>query len=163
MSTTIHLSPIRQKVLERLMDNPGQRFERAKGAMEQLASEFQWKDTSVAQALVDLAKMGLVRKERRGRQVSYFYEDSETHQPPSAMAAVSGTRTIVYFKDIDGQFMASVTSLPGCFTKGSTLEEVRRKIRDMARGYMASSQYNGSAIPQELAAESVALTDLEST
>ena len=161
--SAIHLSPIREKVLERLRDNPGERFERAQGAMEQLASEFKWKDTSVAQALVDLAKMGLVHKERRGRRVFYFFEDSATSPPQSPIAALSGTRTIVYFKDIDGQIMASVTSLPGCFTKGSTLEVARRKIRDMARGYMASSHYNGGAIPQELATESVALTDLEST
>ena len=55
MTTSMHLSPIKDKVLERLRDNPGIRFERARGEMEQLAIEFEWKETSVAQALVDLA------------------------------------------------------------------------------------------------------------
>ena len=59
-TTSMHLSPIKDKVLERLRDNPGMRFERARGEMEQLAIEFEWKETSVAQALVDLAKMGLI-------------------------------------------------------------------------------------------------------
>ena len=161
MSTSIHLSPIKEKVLELLKVSPGQRFERARGDMEQLAAEFEWKDTSVAQALVDLAKMGLIKKERRGRRVFYFFEDSPTSPTQALAEALSGKRTIVYFKDLDGQITASVPSLPGCSTKGSTLEEASRKIRDMALGYQAYSQHNGGAIPQELATESVTLTEHE--
>ena len=161
MANSIHLSPIREKVLGLLKDNPGQRFERARGDMEQLAAEFEWKDTSVAQALVDLAKMELIKKERRGRRVFYFFEDSPTSPTQALAEALSGKRTIVYFKDLDGQITASVPSLPGCSTKGSTLEEASRKIRDMALGYQAYSQHNGGAIPQELATESVTLTEYE--
>ena len=161
MSTSIHLSPIKEKVLELLKVSPGQRFERARGDMEQLAAEFEWKDTSVAQALVDLAKMGLIKKERRGRRVFYFFEDSPTSPTRALAEALSGKRTIIYFKDLDGQITASVPSLPGCSTKGSTLEEASRKIRDMALGYLAYSQHNGSAIPQEFATESVTLTEYE--
>ena len=157
----IHLSPIRAKVLKQLQNNPGERFERAQGAMKQLAFDSNWKDTSVAQALVDLAKMGLVQKERRGRRVFYFFEESPATLPKASADALSGKRTIVYFKDIDGQIIASVTSLPGCFIKGSTVEEASRKIRDMARGYLAHSQHNGGDIPQELATESVVLTENE--
>ena len=163
MSTSIHLSPIKEKVLELLKVSPGQRFERARGDMEQLAAEFEWKDTSVAQALVDLAKMGLIKKERRGRRVFYFFDDSPTSPTQAIAEALSGKRTIIYFKDLDGQITASVPSLPGCSTKGSTLEEASRKIRDMARGYLAHSQHNGGAIPQELATESVVLTEHETT
>ena len=39
MTTSMHLSPIKDKVLDRLRDNPGIRFERARGEMEQLAIE----------------------------------------------------------------------------------------------------------------------------
>ena len=161
MATSMHLSPIKDKVLERLRDNPGVRFERATGDMEQLAAEFEWKDTSVAQALVDLAKMGLIKKERRGRRVFYFFEDSPAYPTQALAEALSGKRTIIYFKDLDGQITASVPSLPGCSTKGPTLEEASRKIRDMALGYLAYSQHNGGAIPQELATESVTLTEYE--
>ena len=158
MATSIHLSPIKDQVLDRLRDNPGKRFERARGGMEQLAAEFEWKDTSVAQALVDLAKIGLIKKERRGRRVFYFFEDASTSPTRDLAGASSDKRTIIYFKDIDGQITAAVPSLPGCSTKGSTLEEAGRKIRDMARGYLAYSQHNGGDIPEELATESATLT-----
>ena len=163
MSTSVHLSPIKLKVFELLSheENRGRRFQRAKGAIKQLAFENQWKETSVAQALVDLAKMGLVQKERKGREVEYFFEDRPASLPQTSAGTISGKRTIVYFKDTDGQIMATVPSLPGCSTKGSTLEEASRKIRDMARGYLTYSRYNGGAIPLELAMESVALTEHE--
>ena len=58
----------------------------------------------------------------------------------------------------EAQITAAVPSLPGCSTKGSTLEEAGRRVRDMARGYLAYSQHNGGDIPEELATESATLT-----
>lgn len=34
-------------------------------------------------------------------------------------------------QDEDGVYVASVPELPGCYTQGKTLEEVRRRIKDV--------------------------------
>lgn len=49
---------------------------------------------------------------------------------------MSKSQTILQFKvlieeDENGLFVASVPELPGCYTQGKTLEEVRRRIKEV--------------------------------
>jgi len=37
-----------------------------------------------------------------------------------------------------GGYTAVCTSLPGCYTRGSTVEEAREKLDEAIRGYLAS-------------------------
>ena len=85
--------------------------------MEQLAAEFEWKDTSVAQALVDLAKMGLIKKERRGRRVS----------KPRVEVRVDRRGRALH---VDGSFASWYT--PGLATTGSVWDALAAPISQAA-------------------------------
>lgn len=38
---------------------------------------------------------------------------------------------IIYEQDEDGFYVASVPSLPGCYTQAKTLEEAKRRIKEV--------------------------------
>ena len=49
---------------------------------------------------------------------------------------VKHTLTVVRERDAAGGFLASVPALPGCFSQGETLEEVRANIREAIALYL---------------------------
>ncbi|HUR64516.1 MAG TPA: type II toxin-antitoxin system HicB family antitoxin [Candidatus Thermoplasmatota archaeon] len=46
------------------------------------------------------------------------------------------TLTVVLERDVGGGFIASVPALPGCFSQGETLDEVRASIREAIALYL---------------------------
>ena len=50
---------------------------------------------------------------------------------------------------IEGGYWAEVPALPGCFTRGETLEEVTLIIRDAVESYLASLIRRGEPFPVE--------------
>lgn len=61
-------------------------------------------------------------------------------------------RTIVE-PDEDGIFVATVPSLPGCVSQGSTREEALRNIREAVQGYLESLRERGEPIPPAISEE----------
>ncbi|MEA3204114.1 MAG: hypothetical protein QOI63_1794 [Thermoplasmata archaeon] len=49
---------------------------------------------------------------------------------------VKHTLTVVLERDAAGGFIASVPALPGCFSQGETLDEVRANIREAIALYL---------------------------
>ena len=49
-------------------------------------------------------------------------------------------------KGEDGKFIASVPSLPGCYTQGKTLDEARKNIEEAVRGYLKTAKKFGDRI-----------------
>lgn len=49
----------------------------------------------------------------------------------------------------EGGFWAEVPALPGCFTQGETLDEVRTMAKDAIEGYLAVLTERGKQIPVE--------------
>ena len=146
-----HLSPIRRIIFSELETNPGQRYARSKGRIKELAANHGIQDISADQALVDLAKMGLIQKERKGRNVHYYYTDKQE----DTTKAFSGGRTIIYFRDANSHIIASVASLPGCIADGSSVEEAGQNIRGVIRGYLASIKHQGGHLPEEVGVEHI--------
>jgi len=47
---------------------------------------------------------------------------------------------IIIEQDEDGMYVASVPELPGCYTQGKTLEQVRERIREVIELIMDSDE-----------------------
>lgn len=59
--------------------------------------------------------------------------------------------TVIFEPDEKSGYVASVPSLPGCFTQGETFEEAKKMIQDAISGYLFVLQDEGLAIPTERA------------
>jgi predicted RNase H-like HicB family nuclease len=46
--------------------------------------------------------------------------------------------TALVYREEDGGYSAEVPALPGCFTEGDTLDEIRANLREAAEGWLAS-------------------------
>ena len=162
MATKVHLGPSRRLMLDELMRNPGVRYPRSSPRIQEMAKAHGLNPMTLGVALWELATMGLIAKERVGREVCYFYEEQA-----SAEVGLGSERlgekargrpvkyTVAYTKGEDGYIVASVPVLPGCHSQGRTLEEARRNIREAMRGYLASIQYRGEPIPEEEVVEQI--------
>ncbi len=49
---------------------------------------------------------------------------------------------VVIHKAEEGGYWAEVPALPGCFSQGETLEEVRTNIKEAIEAYMESQEIN---------------------
>jgi len=49
----------------------------------------------------------------------------------------------------EGGFWAEVPALPGCFTQGETLDEVRKMAQEAIEGYLAVLAKHGESAPIE--------------
>jgi len=49
-------------------------------------------------------------------------------------------------KGDDGQYIASVPSLPGCHSEGKTIDEARKNIEEAAKGYLKVAKKFGDKI-----------------
>ncbi|MCB0878482.1 MAG: type II toxin-antitoxin system HicB family antitoxin [Thermoleophilia bacterium] len=57
--------------------------------------------------------------------------------------------TVIIRPDAEGGFVASVPSLPGCYTQGETLDETRANVQEAIRGYLKVLRDNGDPIPDD--------------
>jgi predicted RNase H-like HicB family nuclease len=55
---------------------------------------------------------------------------------------------MVVHKAEEGGYWASFPDLPGCFTQGETLEELREHAREAVAGHLAVLQDSGQPLPE---------------
>jgi predicted RNase H-like HicB family nuclease len=60
----------------------------------------------------------------------------------------------------EGGFWASFPELPGCFTQGETLEELRNNAREAVGGHLAGLQDKGEPIPEPVVTVESVLAEL---
>lgn len=62
------------------------------------------------------------------------------------------TRTIVVEPEEDGGFVVAVPALPGCFTRGRTIEECRERAVETVEAHIAGLRADGEPVPEEVGA-----------
>ena len=162
MLDDVHLNPARQLMLEEVKSNPEARYTRSSPRIHELAQAHGYNPVTLGTALWRLERMGLISKERVGREVRFFYREkapAEVGLGSDWLGEKAPGRpvkyTVAYTKGEDGYIVASVPALPGCHSQGRTLEEARRNIREAMRGYLASIQHRGEPIPEEEGVEQI--------
>jgi predicted RNase H-like HicB family nuclease len=60
------------------------------------------------------------------------------------------TYTIVVEPDEDGGFFVVVPALPGCFTRGRTIEECRERAVEAIEVHIAGLRADGEPVPEEV-------------
>ena len=60
------------------------------------------------------------------------------------------TYTIVVEPEPDGGYFVTVPALPGCFTRGSTVEECRVRAVEAIEAHIAGLLADGQPIPEEV-------------
>ena len=60
------------------------------------------------------------------------------------------TYTIVVEPEEGGGYFVAVPALPGCFTRGSTLDECRERAAEAIAVHIAGLQADGQPVPEEL-------------
>jgi antitoxin HicB len=63
---------------------------------------------------------------------------------------VMRTYTIVVEPDEDGGYFVTVPALPGCFTRGSTIEQCRERAVEAIEVHIAGLQADGEPVPEEV-------------
>jgi predicted RNase H-like HicB family nuclease len=63
--------------------------------------------------------------------------------------------TVVVERDEDGLYVASVPSLPGCYTQGETYDEALENIKDAIRLHIEARRALGEPVPFESAIDEV--------
>ncbi len=74
--------------------------------------------------------------------------------PPTAVDVTVTMTALVYPEPDAGGYSAEIPALPGCYTQGESLEEVRANLREAAEGWLSSAhdQAVGAAAKREGAA-----------
>lgn len=62
------------------------------------------------------------------------------------------TYTIVVEPEEDGGYYVTVPALPGCFTRGSTVEECQERAVEAIGVHIAGLRADGEPVPQEVSA-----------
>ncbi|MGD0254707.1 MAG: type II toxin-antitoxin system HicB family antitoxin [Acidimicrobiales bacterium] len=62
------------------------------------------------------------------------------------------TYTIVVEPEEGGGYLVAVPSLPGCFTRGRTIEECQERAVEAIEVHIAGLQADGEPVPEEVAA-----------
>lgn len=62
------------------------------------------------------------------------------------------TCTIVVVPEDDGGHFVTVPALPGCFTRGSTIDECRERAVEAIEVHIAGLQADGEPVPDEAGA-----------
>ena len=60
------------------------------------------------------------------------------------------TYTIVVEPEPDGGYFVTVPALPGCFTRGQSVEECRDRAVEAIEVHIAGLQADGEQVPEEL-------------
>ena len=63
---------------------------------------------------------------------------------------VMSTYTIVVEPDEDGGFFVVVPALPGCFTRGRTIDECRERAVEAIEVHIAGLRADGEPVPEEV-------------
>jgi predicted RNase H-like HicB family nuclease len=72
--------------------------------------------------------------------------DDATTRPFSLELDVTLT-AVIHPEPESGGFSAEVPALPGCYTEGETLEEVRANLREAAEAWLASAHDHAARSP----------------
>ena len=59
-------------------------------------------------------------------------------------------RQVIIYTDENGEWCASVPSLPGCYSQGKTREETIANIQDAIAAYVEALEIDGLPVPPEL-------------
>jgi predicted RNase H-like HicB family nuclease len=62
------------------------------------------------------------------------------------------TYTIVVEPEESGGYYVTVPALPGCFTRGSTIEECQERAVEAIGVHVAGLRTNGQPVPKQIAA-----------
>ena len=62
-------------------------------------------------------------------------DDAEV--PPITVQVPVTLTALVYAESEAGGYSAEIPALPGCYTQGETLEEVRANLREAAEGWLS--------------------------
>jgi antitoxin HicB len=62
------------------------------------------------------------------------------------------TYTIVVEPEEGGDYYVTVPALPGCFTRGSTVEQCRERAVEAIEVHIAGLQADGEPVPEEVGA-----------
>jgi predicted RNase H-like HicB family nuclease len=73
-------------------------------------------------------------------------ESISTPKPLTVNFTVTLT-AMVYAEPEAGGFSAEVPALPGCYTQGETLEEIRARVKEAAQGWLDSLHEEATSIP----------------
>ena len=60
------------------------------------------------------------------------------------------TYTIVVEPEPDGGYFVTVPVLPGCFTRGGTIDECRQRAVEAIETHIAGLQADGEPVPEEV-------------
>ncbi len=60
------------------------------------------------------------------------------------------TYSIVVEPEVGGGYFVSVPALPGCFTRGLTVEECRERAAEAIAVHIAGLQADGEPVPEEV-------------
>lgn len=60
------------------------------------------------------------------------------------------TYTIVVEPEPDGGYFVTMPALPGCFTRGRTIEECRGRAIEAIETHIAGLQADGEPVPEEV-------------
>ncbi len=72
--------------------------------------------------------------------------DAAEPRPITVQVTVTLT-ALVYPEPQAGGYSAEVPALPGCYTQGETLEEVRSNLREAAEGWLNSAHDEAASRP----------------
>jgi antitoxin HicB len=61
------------------------------------------------------------------------------------------TYTIVVEPEADGSYYVTVPALPGCFTRGATIDQCRERAVEAIEVHIAGLQADGEPVPEETA------------
>jgi antitoxin HicB len=62
------------------------------------------------------------------------------------------TYTVVVEPEDGGGYFVTVPALPGCFTRGGTIDECRERAVEAIEVHIAGLQVDGESVPDEVAA-----------
>jgi len=57
--------------------------------------------------------------------------------------------TVIYEEDPEGGYVASVPSLPGCYSQGDSLEEAQKNVTEAIELYLESLYEENKEAPEE--------------
>lgn len=71
---------------------------------------------------------------------------------PIAVQLTVSLTALVHPETVAGGYSAEVPALPGCYTQGETLEEVRANLREAAEAWLAAANESSVAAKRQGAA-----------
>lgn len=86
-----------------------------------------------------------IENRKQNKTSSYLYRTVLIYN----MLMTRRTYTVIYEEDPEGGFVASVPSLPGCYSQGDTLEETQKNITEAIELYLETLSNEKNDIPEE--------------